>query len=677
MSKVALLIGVSKYGAGIQALPAAPRDVAAMQEVLQNPEMGGFDEVKDLINPNHWEMQQEIELWFRDRAKDDLVLLFFSGHGLKDERGDLYFAACNTQKDERGELIKSTAVAASFVHSCIRDSKCKRQVVILDCCFSGAFGNLLARDDGSVDLERQLGAEGRVVLTSASAIQYSYEQKGAKLSIYTHYLVEGMTTGAADLDNDGAIAVQELHEYACGKVQETAPSMNPKIIVLKDEGFEIKLAKAPVADPKLKYRKEVERYANRGAISPVGRMILDTLRLQLGLSAEETGAIETQVLRPYQDRLENLQRYREAFLAASKLESPLGEETRKDLKRFRDILGLREADTELIEAAIAPPQTTTPPTQLPAEPPQQSTPKIASKPPPVQVSPKPSPVPPKSRPWIGAIAGGAIAITLALGLGYLAYTIIAFPGTSDNPVSTPEIVTSPTSNTPTPAREQCFAVVGVGETSGRIRSEPSSRGGEETKIVSASGEQFPVTGQQTESAGWIQLELPSGQEGWVHRDVIANYEEMNSCLLRNNIAVKTVPNIPDPEPTSQLPTQPQAQCFAVVGVGETRGRIRSEPSSRGGDETAITSALGEQFPVTGQQTESGSWIELKLPDGQLGWADRSVIANSEEMNSCLLRNSIDVEKIPDIPNPQPTTQLTPIPTQIPITPSPTPIVMPE
>ncbi len=256
MVKVALLIGVSEYREGLKPLPAALKDVAAMQEVLQNREMGGFYEVKPLINPDRSRMEEEIEIWLKDRQPDDLLLLFFSGHGVKDESRELYFATYNTRKDQRGELIKSTAVPASFVRSCLKRCKSKRQVVILDCCFSGAFGDLSAKDDGDVDLESQLGTEGGVVLTSSSSLQYSFEQEGSDLSIYTRYLVEGIKTGAADQDGDGAVSVDELHQYATKKVQAAAPAMTPKIIVLKDEGFKIKLAKAPI---KLAKAPEVQR----------------------------------------------------------------------------------------------------------------------------------------------------------------------------------------------------------------------------------------------------------------------------------------------------------------------------------------------------------------------------------------------------------------------------------
>ncbi len=129
----------------------------------------------------------------------------------------------------------------------------KKSDFLIDCnCFSGAFDPALqTKDDGSVDLQNQLGAEGRVVLTSSSSTQYSFEQQGSELSLYTRYLIEGIETGTGDRDEDGKISIRELHDYATSKVQETAPNMTPKLIMLKNMGFEIVLAKAKVTDPKL------------------------------------------------------------------------------------------------------------------------------------------------------------------------------------------------------------------------------------------------------------------------------------------------------------------------------------------------------------------------------------------------------------------------------------------
>jgi len=348
MAKLALLIGVSEYEPGLNLLPAATKDVEAMQRVLQNPEIGGFDEVKVLVNPLRQEMEEAIEILFDNRQKNDLLLLFFSGHGIKDEEGRLYFAARNTRKNDN-RVFKATTVPATSVHEVMRNSRSKHEVVILDCCFSGAFGkDLSAKGDGFIDIKNQLGGEGRAVLTSSTSTQYSLERRGADTSIYTGYIVEGLKTGAADRDEDGSISVDELHEYAKSKVQEATPGMKPEIYAVK-EGYKIQLAKAPIDDPKLKYRREVEYWVRDGEIDNLGRITLDNQKKRLVLTPDEAATIEADVLKPYQDYKENLQEYQKAFLQTIKGKFRVSDKTRAELKRLQQVLGLRDEDTAKIE----------------------------------------------------------------------------------------------------------------------------------------------------------------------------------------------------------------------------------------------------------------------------------------------------------------------------------------
>jgi uncharacterized caspase-like protein len=294
MEKVALLIAVSEYEPGLTPLPAAIKDVVAMQELLLSPDIGGFRETdaKVLKNPDRQQMEIAIEALFYGRHKDDLVVLYFSGHGVKDDLGKLYFASRDTRKTPRGELMRATAVSASFIHESMSRSRSRRQVVILDSCFSGAFANgMAAKDDGSVHIREQLGGEGRAVLTSSSSTQYSFEEQGEDLSLYTRFLVQGIKTGEADANMDGYISVSELHEYTSQKVREIRPDLRPEIYAIR-EGFSIRLVKVPTGDPRQRYRKEVARFIKRGEISIVGRGFLDVLRVRLGLDMAEAKVLE-------------------------------------------------------------------------------------------------------------------------------------------------------------------------------------------------------------------------------------------------------------------------------------------------------------------------------------------------------------------------------------------------
>ncbi|CEJ45781.1 caspase, EACC1-associated type [Umezakia ovalisporum] len=353
MAKIALLIGISEYDPGLAPLPKAVNDVEAMQRVLVNPEMGGFAEgdVRVLKNPQRQDMENAIYHLYANRHKDDLVLFYFSGHGVTDESGDFYFSTRQTQKNQN-KLIPTTAVAATNVHSWMNKSKSKRLVVILDCCFSAAFAKgLTTKNSGTIDLEQYLGGEGRAILTASTSTQYAFESDGLDLSIYTHYLVEGIDTGVADQDGDGLIAVDELHQYAKSKVQEASPAMTPEFYPHK-EGYRIFLAKSPKDDPKLKYRQEVERRFNRGKFTIPARHLLNLLRLELNLDPDVADAIEAEVHQPYREYQRRLKEYEDTLTATIADEPNLSETTLKDLKDYQQHLGLRDEDVAPIQTLI-------------------------------------------------------------------------------------------------------------------------------------------------------------------------------------------------------------------------------------------------------------------------------------------------------------------------------------
>ena len=351
MVKVALLVGVSEYQPGLSSLPSAVEDAKAMAEVLRNPDMGGFDDVKVLPNPDTQKLREAMYDLFAERSKDDLVLFYFSGHGVKDQDRSLYLATPQTRKNTKGLVVPPTAVAASDLQQQL-SSRCDRQVIILDCCYSGAIAKgLTAKDEGEIDIQAVLGGKGRAILTSSTSVQSSFEQEGG-LSVYTQYLVEGIKTGAADIDSDGRISADELHQYASDKVISTYPAMTPQFYPVQ-EGYRIFLARSPQDDPELKYRKEVTKRVNKqGKISGVGRKILDKFRADLNLTLEQAEKIEADVLLPYQKYQDNLQEYAEVFREECENKYPLTDDLLSELEYFQRILGLRDEDVSTIQQEI-------------------------------------------------------------------------------------------------------------------------------------------------------------------------------------------------------------------------------------------------------------------------------------------------------------------------------------
>lgn len=112
----------------------------------------------------------------------------------------------------------------------------------------------------------------------------------------------------------------------------------------------------------LRYRQEAERLVQEdvGDVSPVSRSILDTLRSNLELHPDDAARIEEDVLKPYYERKEVLQRYEEALVLAMQQENPLQAPMLSKLKRLQDLLHLSDEDVRSINPKAAVPVTTPP-----------------------------------------------------------------------------------------------------------------------------------------------------------------------------------------------------------------------------------------------------------------------------------------------------------------------------
>jgi nucleoside phosphorylase len=354
MGRFALLIGVSDYGKDFPSLPAAEKDVAAMQDVLEDPEIGGF-QVTSVVNQEKQKIEEAIEKLFKNRKKDDLLVLFFSGHGVKDEKGTLFLSARNTRKDEDESLMRSTAIEASYVQGWMNHCRLTRKVLILDCCFSGAFpiGMNIKGDDSSIPIALQLGGEGWVVMTSSTSRENSFEVIGFELSVYTHFLVEGIRTGIVNRQQSDYISVEDLHAYAKEKVQETLPGkMTPEIYPAK-EGGKILLVKVPNrTNPELVYRQEVEKRVCNGEISIPARALLELKCLKLGLKQEHCAAIEASVLKPFQQYTANLQLYEQTLRHALEHKNSLTPREESDLQDLANFLELKNTDIKNIHQRL-------------------------------------------------------------------------------------------------------------------------------------------------------------------------------------------------------------------------------------------------------------------------------------------------------------------------------------
>jgi hypothetical protein len=238
--KNALIIANWQYeDALLRGLVAPFQDAESLAKVMRDPAIGGF-EVQVLTNASSYRICEGIEVFLGDCERDDVALFYFSGHGVTDDDGQLYYAASNTLH----KRLRSTAVAASWVNDIMNGCRSRRQILLLDCCHSGAFARTKAA--ASVNVSKYFtGAtpeegRGKFILTASDAFQYSFEGdevegKGVN-SVFTEAVVEGLRTGGADLDGDGQITLDELYSFVYRRVRERTSQQTPRKWASEVEG---------------------------------------------------------------------------------------------------------------------------------------------------------------------------------------------------------------------------------------------------------------------------------------------------------------------------------------------------------------------------------------------------------------------------------------------------------
>ncbi|NET46491.1 MAG: protein kinase [Okeania sp. SIO2B3] len=185
-----------------------------------------------------------------------------------------------------------------------------------------------------------IGIQGITGLPSSELSKLKEHENGEKKEIFWRYLTNCSTPLADILDQMVRYNFHERYQSAAEVIADLKKINDFPNLAIDNQEI---------------YREEVIRRASeRGDISLVGRRILDELRESLELSREETEIIEDEVLNPYRKYRVKGERYEQTLKAAIQEEYPFTPETRQELGRLQQILGLTQEDIELIENRVLP-----------------------------------------------------------------------------------------------------------------------------------------------------------------------------------------------------------------------------------------------------------------------------------------------------------------------------------
>jgi uncharacterized caspase-like protein len=246
--RLALVIGISRFkDPSINPLKFTAKDARAMADSLKT--VSNFDYVKSLIDDEAtaYNIKTEVNRLSKMAEAEDLVVIYFSSHGSPenlDTAGINYVVTFDT---EVNNLYATAYKMDDLMEDIGRRIKAERVVAFLDTCYSGGTfrkppngwavssralvtdgapqaGQLETRlksgsriitvEPSAPALNRVPQGIGRVVITSSSQNERSWEDDRLQHGYFTYFLLEG-------IKQQTPVSVEDLYEYVKRRVADS------------------------------------------------------------------------------------------------------------------------------------------------------------------------------------------------------------------------------------------------------------------------------------------------------------------------------------------------------------------------------------------------------------------------------------------------------------------------
>lgn len=219
----AVVIGISSYY-HMPVLRYTDDDAYHMYAFLKSPEGGALDDNHIRILIDEEATLQNIKTTmmslFGKAGPNDLILLYYSGHGL---RGSFLPFDFNGYHNK---------LYHEEINAILKRSPAKYKLCIADACHSGS---LLAMRGAQPQLLANYynslarANPGTALIMSSKSDETSLESSGLRQGVFSHFLIRGLK-GEADRNNDKRTTVQELFDFVNLNVRTyTANQQSPLI----------------------------------------------------------------------------------------------------------------------------------------------------------------------------------------------------------------------------------------------------------------------------------------------------------------------------------------------------------------------------------------------------------------------------------------------------------------
>ncbi|APZ93238.1 caspase family protein [Fuerstiella marisgermanici] len=239
-------IGVSDYDDDEHDLRYAAKDAADLGATLKNLSNGPC-EVQIITDKQatHATVVKRVQESLRRAAVQDLVVLFFAGHGVAED-GEYRFALHGCDFDQPDVETLTFEQIEKLLTGC----KARNRIILIDSCHAGdslPVGIRRQQTDNAAEVIPRaasidpappsasavslrklllqsfagvLSKSGAAVITASDGSQYALESARWKNGAFTYVVREGLTDRKADLNEDQQITAEELHRYVTQRVTE-------------------------------------------------------------------------------------------------------------------------------------------------------------------------------------------------------------------------------------------------------------------------------------------------------------------------------------------------------------------------------------------------------------------------------------------------------------------------
>lgn len=228
MKRWAIVVGINDYNdIAVTDLSKAQNDAKVMGQILE--EQGEFEKVfvmtddldaKDPLYPTRINIEEKLDSVLSFAGPDDLIVFFFSGHGISDSDGNAYILPVDTIMDK----ALYTSVSINNLIQKISHKKIKKSLLMLDACRDVLLTSKGSAKEG-LQADKFSNAEVGATFFSTKSGYYSFEDPKSDFGVFTKYMAYGME-GKADTNGDGIVSFGELEEYVQNGVNDWSISNN-------------------------------------------------------------------------------------------------------------------------------------------------------------------------------------------------------------------------------------------------------------------------------------------------------------------------------------------------------------------------------------------------------------------------------------------------------------------